>query len=77
MNNSDPLSMEKLIKFSTKVRNLSEMNPCSDKMKAISDNSSRTERGLIIPSSKSTFSMADSDTIKNSSNSFLYNCSLI
>lgn len=56
--------MEKLIRFSIKVKNLSEIKPCSDKIKAISDTSSRIDLGLIIPSSKRIFSTADSDTRK-------------
>ncbi len=65
------------MRFSIKVINLSEMRPFSDKIKAISDTYSKIERGLIIPSSNSTFYMEDSETIKNSSNYFFYKFSFI
>ena len=54
-----------------KVTYLSEMNWCYDSMNEISESSYRIDLGLIIPSSKSTLSTADYDTMKNYSNSFL------
>ena len=45
--------------------NLSEMKPFSDKIKAISETSSKIDRGLIMPSSNNTFYIEDSETIKN------------